>query len=533
MKEAIAPQSAAPAQLAKHALRHLVEQRLDPTPDNYRAAWLAVGGKAEGLVPAARAGETRGADARQAAARGSDAPDHDWAGIVRGIVRGLETNHPGWTSARKKESLTRVLQGAGGNTARLGERLSKLVASWGGREEGAGEGIEPAPSATDVSPAPTAAAPVTDVSPAPAPALPAAAGAIVAGEITTAGCDECPRQLSHANRIAEELRLTLTTLCESIPAMLEEESWLAGQFTTIRQLIETAPDRRTLANARSLLLQSAQTQRALADRRRESLHQLKRTLADWIAWIGGLAASTDGFGQRISGYAEEIERSGTVAALADTVGHLLRDAREMHAGLDRSRREFESARDQALRLQGEVARLEGALAEASSQVVTDHLTCLMNRRGLAASFEQMQSRRAPGGSPLALALIDVDDFKKLNDTLGHHAGDDALRHLAGVLREKLRPGDICARYGGEEFVLLLPGAAPDRAAEVVTRLQRELTRHVFMHESSRVFITFSAGVADVGTGEAMEDVLARADDAMYAAKRSGKNRVEVSRSGGS
>ena len=128
-------------------------------------------------------------------------------------------------------------------------------------------------------------------------------------------------------------------------------------------------------------------------------------------------------------------------------------------------------------------------------------------------------------SSLCLALLDVDNFKALNDRLGHASGDAALVHLAQVTREVMRPQDLLARYGGEEFVLLLPDTTVDSGVKAMMRLQRELTTRFFLQGSERVLITFSAGVAQLGSDEASSDVIRRADQAMYLAKRAGKNRV--------
>ncbi|HSC78960.1 MAG TPA: GGDEF domain-containing protein, partial [Chitinolyticbacter sp.] len=107
------------------------------------------------------------------------------------------------------------------------------------------------------------------------------------------------------------------------------------------------------------------------------------------------------------------------------------------------------------------------------------------------------------------------------------AGDSALIHLVQVIKDLLRPTDVVARYGGEEFVLLLPDTDLDQAEQVLQRLQRELTRRFFLHENRKLLITFSAGVTLARSGEDRLAVLTRADEAMYRAKQSGKNRVEI------
>jgi diguanylate cyclase len=142
-------------------------------------------------------------------------------------------------------------------------------------------------------------------------------------------------------------------------------------------------------------------------------------------------------------------------------------------------------------------------------------------------FERETARADRRGTPLCVAVLDLDDFKKLNDTLGHIAGDNALKHLVKVVKETLRSMDVIARFGGEEFLILLPETTIEAATATMTRLQRELTRHFFMHENEKVLITFSAGVALRRPREIQVDLVKRADEAMYKAKKSGKNRVVV------
>ncbi|HEU5294395.1 MAG TPA: GGDEF domain-containing protein [Burkholderiaceae bacterium] len=139
-----------------------------------------------------------------------------------------------------------------------------------------------------------------------------------------------------------------------------------------------------------------------------------------------------------------------------------------------------------------------------------------------------RARAQRDGAALAVGLIDIDNFKKLNDSLGHAAGDEALKALAATVKQSLRPMDHVARFGGEEFVVLLPGTGRDDDAQaLLARLQRQLSASLFMHEGRDVFVTFSAGVTALRAGESLDVALERGDRALYEAKRTGKNRTCV------
>jgi diguanylate cyclase len=128
-------------------------------------------------------------------------------------------------------------------------------------------------------------------------------------------------------------------------------------------------------------------------------------------------------------------------------------------------------------------------------------------------------------TPLSVALLDLDNFKMLNDRLGHETGDEALVHLVTVTRQCMRPVDSLARYGGEEFVILMPDTPLEQGVQAMTRLQRKLTKTYFLKGEEKLLITFSAGVAQMMPKESGADTIKRADQAMYLAKRAGKNRV--------
>lgn len=170
-----------------------------------------------------------------------------------------------------------------------------------------------------------------------------------------------------------------------------------------------------------------------------------------------------------------------------------------------------------------IAELEAALAEASAVACTDPLTGALNRRGFDQACQRELARARRSGSRLALAHIDLDDFKQLNDTLGHQAGDRVLVHLVGLLHRSMRPSDVLCRFGGEEFVLMLQVSAVEEAVAAVSRFLREFSAQLI--PGTDWAMTFSAGVVVHEPEESLEQAIERADAATYAAKRAGKNRV--------
>jgi diguanylate cyclase (GGDEF)-like protein len=149
----------------------------------------------------------------------------------------------------------------------------------------------------------------------------------------------------------------------------------------------------------------------------------------------------------------------------------------------------------------------------------DFLTSLPNRRYLDEKLRRFDAGGADGGS---VVLFDVDHFKSVNDTYGHHVGDHVLREIALVAAGHLRDGQLLGRWGGEEFVLLLPDQDEETAARIVERVRRALDTHTFAEVGH---VTASFGVAERQPGESVTSTVDRADAAMYAAKRAGRNRV--------
>lgn len=167
-------------------------------------------------------------------------------------------------------------------------------------------------------------------------------------------------------------------------------------------------------------------------------------------------------------------------------------------------------------------RLVGKLEHLS---MTDPMTGALNRRAFSRSLQQQHSM-AQGGTPYSLCVLDLDHFKRINDQLGHAAGDAAIVHLVAVLRGMLREQDVLCRVGGEEFCILLPDTQAPGASIVANRLRQALEQAPFVWEATAWPLTASFGVATLTQGsDDVETLLKRADRAVYRAKEDGRNRV--------
>jgi diguanylate cyclase (GGDEF)-like protein/PAS domain S-box-containing protein len=166
--------------------------------------------------------------------------------------------------------------------------------------------------------------------------------------------------------------------------------------------------------------------------------------------------------------------------------------------------------------------------ELIDAALTDPLTGLHNRRGLEGRAEALHFR--PGGAAVAQVwiMVDIDHFKRVNDTYGHEAGDEVLKAVAEALRSTARVADIVARFGGEEFVLVLPDTSAEMAARIAERLRLAIEALSTVVDGQAIRVTASFGVAQRAAQESQLEVLERADAALFSSKRDGRNRVTMS-----
>lgn len=533
-----------PAELARETLKTLGARGLSPTPEHYASVYQELGGE--------KTGEEAVSTVK-------------WGALIRDLLRQLEMTHKGVTLTRKKEGLDTVLNRFASKPDVLSEKLNGLIKSWGSGTASP----ELAPAALPETPSAEASTPAPAAKPSPSattgkadghellnqlkellvqsmenslPAHPELADEIkrlvgmVRATEDAAGIKELTKKLRQfwiklemrggdKVKIQEGLLRLLRLLVENVSELVADDEWMQGQVTALQSIISQPMDKHAIADAERNLRDAIIKQSSLKQSLMDAKATLKSLMTTFIGRLGNLTESTGEYHQKIEGYSQQIRSADNLTKLGHILEDVMHDTRIIQASALRSHEELLDTKKKADEAENRIKALEQELMQVSELVREDQLTGALNRRGLDETLARELKRAERNKHSLCVALLDIDNFKKLNDSLGHQAGDRALTHLSKVIKETLRPTDAVGRYGGEEFVIILPDTDLDAGVEAVQRLQRDLTKKFFLHNNERILVTFSAGVALLGEDEDQEDLLGRADKAMYQAKQTGKNRV--------
>ena len=500
--------------------------------------------------------------------------DQPWPDLIRDLLRQWETRQRGVSSAMKKEALERVLINFGSDVGLLNEKIGAMLRSWG--ESGQGEtGIETVDVPEDSEPveaaSETAVRQGNDMQPfglRPGVVQPQVWNDWIELVRRTLECAVIARlkhlpelkqdaeallvtlrqvhdeqtlkffatqvkkfilrlelQNDTEDRLVEGLLHLLSLFVDNISELVIDDEWLRGQIDVVKQLVNKPVNVRQIYAAEISFKEVVIKQGALKKSLNEAKQTFKNMIETFVSRLGSMSTVTGDYHDKVTRYVDSIRATDDLTQLNSLLADLMNDTRMIQLDMQRSRDELMQAKREAEEAEQRIIELEHQLEAASEKVREDHLTGALNRRGLDTAFVAEIARADREARPLSVAVIDIDNFKQLNDRLGHQAGDGALVHLVQVVKDTLRPTDVVARYGGEEFVVLLINTPLDEAQAVMTRLQRELTKRFFLHDNQKILITFSAGVTQFQPGDNQDSVIARADDAMYQAKKTGKNKV--------
>jgi diguanylate cyclase len=542
-----------PSDIARETFTALATRKLAPTPENYAQMYREISGEP---APAA------GAEIGETTSKGHLLPA--WSDLIRDLLRQLETPHKGITITRKKDGVETVLTRFTKDPAILFEKLQSLVRSW--------SSAPTSPSSDELVPsiAPSATPAASTVQPAVVAASPAPTGnnellgqlrellaqtlentrsaqpeldseiqALIAQVRATDNKDrfnDLAKQLRQfwlklelrggdKGKIQEGLVRLLRLLVENVSEMVEDDKWLHGQIAVLQEIVANPMDKHAIADAERTLRDTIIKQGTLKQSLADAKATLKSMMTTFIDRLGDLTESTGEYHNKIEGYTKKISKTDNLTELNHILKDVMHDTRIIQASALRSHEEMLNHKKEADAAENRIKELEQELEQVSELVREDQLTGALNRRGLDETLERELKRSDRSKTSVSIAMLDIDNFKHLNDTIGHQAGDRALVHLTRVIKETLRPADSVGRYGGEEFLIVLPESDLKAAIEAMQRLQRDLTKKFFLHNNERILVTFSAGVALRVENEDADDLIGRADKAMYVAKKTGKNRV--------
>jgi diguanylate cyclase len=490
-----------------------------------------------------------------------------WGSLLRELMGQIDLPHKRLTRARKLAALEHVLSSTSGNADMLFARLKGMVQGWqreplgdtlaeleatagqpqaADAERSAPHGMPPAETLADdstfaqwlvvllrrgVLPLLADNAALAEEAAQLADSIESSARGNSPGDDIVSRLNSFGSRLEWAGEDQRAIRGSLLNLLrliiDNISELVIDDQWLHGQVEALCRMFDSTLDIRALDDLERRLRDVIDKQKHLKRQLTDAQERLKSMLVGFVDRLAGLNRSTGDYHRTLSECASRIRTADDVGQLGDVVERLLSETRAVQQTAERSSAEIGALREQVEAANSLITRLQRELDETSELVRYDPLTGVLNRKGLDEALEREIARARRHSSVICVGLLDLDNFKQLNDTFGHRTGDEALRHLTQVARGSLRQEDIIGRLGGEEFLMLLPDADEAQATQIMTRLQRALTTHIFLADNSRVLITFSAGIARIGPESSARDAIDRADKAMYAAKRAGKNRVLV------
>jgi diguanylate cyclase len=254
---------------------------------------------------------------------------------------------------------------------------------------------------------------------------------------------------------------------------------------------------------------------------RETGQSLERAIERLMGFVQEAGDGSAEYGEALENFSGQLQKDNTAAEMRTLVGAILAETKKMS---DRN----DNLQSELIASTKEVSELRETINNARREALTDALTGLANRKAFDEAISAMSIEAERDNTTLALLMLDIDHFKRFNDTYGHQLGDQVLRLVARTFTECIKGRDMAARYGGEEFAILLPQTQIQNAVKLGDAIRETVAKKRIVNRQSGQSlgqITLSVGVAIYRPGEPSADLIQRADEALYSAKRGGRNRV--------
>lgn len=234
-------------------------------------------------------------------------------------------------------------------------------------------------------------------------------------------------------------------------------------------------------------------------------------------------SSASNFHQSLLDYEEKFDKPSSPRNPLDIIGNLITETQTMISSLQTMRKQINES-------QLQINELENKLNKATVENLNDVLTGIANRKGLLKAFEEVQKQSQETRLSLSLLMLDIDHFKKVNDTHGHIVGDKVIKFISDTLVTQIKGQDTASRYGGEEFVVLLPDTSLKNAHTIAESIRTKVEKTRLRRSNNQQSlgqITISIGITHYQQNESIESFIDRADAALYQSKQNGRNRVTI------
>ncbi|MFA6970524.1 MAG: diguanylate cyclase [Gallionella sp.] len=250
---------------------------------------------------------------------------------------------------------------------------------------------------------------------------------------------------------------------------------------------------------------------------------MQKLLDNLVTFAESTGSETDRFSAGLQKYGETLTRGVDAPSLKNLVSEIMHDTQSMRSSVESLQGKLHESKD-------EVEKLQQELQNARNEALNDPLTGVLNRRGFDAQMKKLLSNSELKGKRVCFMMLDIDFFKKVNDTYGHLFGDKVIFGIASVLKAHVKGQDSVARMGGEEFAVILPDTPVQGAYTLAEQIRQSIARSKIRRSEKQEAvegITISIGIADCEIGGDWNDALNRADEALYASKSQGRNRTTL------
>jgi diguanylate cyclase len=334
------------------------------------------------------------------------------------------------------------------------------------------------------------------------------------------GEKETPNVVEATKEFNERVSRLLVVCLDGISQMVPQKEALYSALKTLCDVVRKVTRPKPLTGM-GKDIENFFKRQLLENKFRETKNEtVKQIVIDLSETIKQIASTTDSFDQKMETSMEGIQSASNIEdilALKDGIIKELVKVRVNSQSLKTAVKEYKKT----------TQSLSVKLEETEAKALVDSLTNVLNRNAYNMKIIQLIRDFSQTKIYFCLLVLDIDHFKKFNDTYGHKAGDRVLKSVAASVQDSLRATDLVFRYGGEEFVVILNGIQEDNAFKLAEKIRKGVEKEYFVDKEKKLKVTISLGVACVTEGESELELFERADKAMYVAKRKGRNRVEI------